>query len=79
MDNKKLQYAGLLALTFFVLSSPQVYKLTNSVTSSFGMPTSNSAGCPNGTGLVVHGLVVGAILYALLAQNYIIAASRAVV
>lgn len=76
MDTKKLQYAGILALSFAVLSSPQVYKLTDNLGAYFGLRTANSAGTPTNAGLVLHGLVIGVIIYALLAQNYIIAASR---
>ena len=73
MDSRTIQYSLIAAVAYVVLSSPQVYKFTNNVSGMFGLSTSNPAGCPNMTGLVIHGSVVGLIVYALLSQVYLIA------
>lgn len=73
MADRKIMYSLIAALAYVVLSCPAVYKLTNSLASPLNLSTSNSAGCPTWTGLFVHGGVVGAIVYSLLAQNFIIA------
>lgn len=74
--DRKIQYALITALAYVVLSYPQTYKITNSLTSTFNVSTSNPAGCPNLTGLILHGSVAGGIVYALLAQNYLVAMTR---
>lgn len=76
MDNSALQYSAVAAVAYFIFGAPETYKLVNRLTTMFGMNTANSAGCPNYKGLAIHGLIVGAIIYFLLSQNYIIKASR---
>lgn len=72
MDNRKLQYAIIAGVAFLVLSYPATYKLTDRVASLVNVHTSNSYGCPTLTGLIAHGAVVAAIVYALLQQNIIV-------
>lgn len=75
--DRKIQYALITALAYVVLSYPQTYKVTNSLASTLNLSTSNPAGCPNFFGLILHGSVAGGIVYALLAQNYLVAMTRA--
>ena len=70
--DRKITYALIAAAAYVILSYPVTYKFTNTIASSAGLSTSNSAGCPTLTGLFAHGSVVGGIVYFLLAQNYII-------
>ena len=70
--DRKIQYALIVAAGFFIFASPPTYKLMNSLTMAAGVPTANSAGCPNYSGLALHGAILGAILYVLLQQNYVI-------
>jgi len=76
--DRKIQYALITALAYIVLSYPQTYKITNSLANTVNLSTSNSAGCPTFSGLVLHGAVAGGIVYALLAQNYLIAISKSI-
>jgi hypothetical protein len=52
------------AILFVVISSPFMYRLTNSLTEAMGFVTSNN-GCPKIEGLVLH-TVVFALLVRLL-------------
>ena len=74
--DRKIQYALITALAYVVLSYPQTYKITNSLANTINLSTSNPAGCPNLTGLLLHGSVAGAIVYVLLSQNYLVAMNR---
>jgi hypothetical protein len=55
------KYALYGSLVFFLLSSTEMYKLTNNLIS-----TSNEVGCPNMTGLLVHTVVYGVVLLGLM-------------
>ena len=77
MFDVKFQNAALLAVLFFVLSSPMTYRLVDRlvggvVTSIFPQFASvfkvAEAGCPTQYGLVVHSLVFGLVCY--LIQNH---------
>jgi len=48
------------ALLFLLISSPFMYNVTNSLTSTIGFLTSSN-GCPN-----IHGLVLHAVVFAIL-------------
>lgn len=74
--DRKIQYALITALAYVVLSYPQTYKITNSLAGTINLSTSNPAGCPNLTGLLLHGSIAGGIVYTLLAQNYLVAMTR---
>ena len=47
-----------VALVFFVLVNPLTFRLVNVVTKRLGFPITNGKGCPNGWGLILHGLVL---------------------
>jgi len=49
--------AAVSALLFGALSSPSAYQLTNQIFEPLGLPLADEEGCPNVTGLLVHGLV----------------------
>lgn len=55
------------ALTFMIVGSPIVYKFTDDkLAAPLKLDFVSSAGVPTRTGLIVHGLVLGLILYAYL-------------
>lgn len=53
------------ALLFFIISSPFTYQLTNNMLSTIIGRTSD-AGCPTNTGLILHSVVYGLIVYQLM-------------
>ena len=57
----KVKYSIYGALVFFLLSSTEMYKLTNMT----GLNTSTD-GCPNMMGIVLHAVVYGAVLIGLM-------------
>ena len=56
----KVKYSIYGALVFFLLSSTEMYNLTNNFVST------SDAGCPNTTGIVLHAVVYGAVLVGLM-------------
>jgi hypothetical protein len=62
--NAKLFHVLLLALAFFVVSNPAVYKVTDSVLGRVVGPLAY-AGCPTTIGLLVHSLVFALVAYKL--------------
>jgi hypothetical protein len=72
MFSVKFQNAALLAVLFFVLSSPMTYRLVDRLVGglvSAVMPQFGAlfkvaeAGCPTQYGLVVHSVVYGLVCY----------------
>jgi hypothetical protein len=72
MFSVKFQNAALLAVLFFVLSSPMTYRLVDRVVGglvSAVVPQFSAlfkvaeAGCPTQYGLVVHSVVYGLVCY----------------
>lgn len=72
MFSVKFQSAALLAVLFFVLSSPMTYRLVDRLVGglvSAVVPQFSSlfkvaeAGCPTQYGLVVHSVVYGLVCY----------------
>lgn len=72
MFSVKFQSAALLAVLFFVLSSPMTYRLVDRLLGGLVtavLPQFSSvfkvaeAGCPTQYGLVVHSVVFGAVCY----------------
>lgn len=59
LDRNQEQWvrAILLALLFAIVSSPQVYKLVNMLTSRLGLEVCDVDGCPTPLGLAVHSVV----------------------
>lgn len=53
-------------LVFYIISNPMTYRLTNSLLSGVVGRISDYSGCPTATGLIVHSLVFGAVVYSLM-------------
>ncbi len=53
-------------LVFLIVSLPSTYQLTNGI---LGGKLAEPSGCPTMTGLLVHALVFGIIVYILMAYN----------
>lgn len=56
-NQEKWVQAILLALLFAIISSPQVYKLVNMLTSRLGLEICDVDGCPSPVGLALHSVV----------------------
>ena len=57
MTQKKWLISIFSGLIFLLLSSPMLYKLTDSVTECIGFSLASSKGCPSMIGLLVHTIV----------------------
>ena len=44
-------------IVFFLLVNPVTFKIIDWITRKFGFPIANDKGCPNGWGLILHGIV----------------------
>ena len=53
-------------LLFFLISNPFTYRLTNTLLSGLTGRLADPSGCPTSLGIVVHSLVFGVIVYALM-------------
>jgi hypothetical protein len=53
-------------LLFFLISNPFTYRLTNSLLSGLTGRLADPAGCPTSLGILVHSVVFGVIVYALM-------------
>jgi len=53
-------------LLFFIIANPFTYRLTNSLLGGLIGRLSDPSGCPTGTGLIVHSVVFGLIVYGLM-------------
>ena len=51
---------------FFLISNPFTYRLTNSLLSGLVGRLSDPSGCPTSKGILVHSVVFGLIVYALM-------------
>lgn len=60
-DTVKWKYAFYSALVFFIISNPELYRLTARLSSKIA-----SDGCPRPLGLVLHSLVFMVIVFALM-------------
>lgn len=49
--------AVLFGILFFILASPYMFKLTNSLVSTVGLYTTNVGGLPSLFGLIVHMII----------------------
>ena len=74
MVSMKLQHVALYGLIFFLVSSPYTYTMTDRLVQSLVRSLApayahyfkiSEGGCPTTYGLVVHGVVFSAIVYAL--------------
>jgi hypothetical protein len=53
-------------LLFFIIANPFTYRLTNSLLGGLIGRLSDPSGCPSSTGLIVHSVVFGLIVYGLM-------------
>jgi hypothetical protein len=53
-------------IVFLIVSMPLTYKLTNSLLGGILGKLADDSGCPTNTGLLVHALVFGLIVYGLM-------------
>ena len=53
-------------LLFFIIANPFTYRLTNSLLGGLVGRLSDPSGCPTSTGLIVHSVVFGLIVYGLM-------------
>lgn len=53
-------------LLFFIIANPFTYRLTNSLLGGLIGRLSDPSGCPTSTGLIVHSVVFGGIVYGLM-------------
>ena len=53
-------------LLFFLISNPFTYRLTNGLLSGLTGRLADPSGCPTSLGIVVHSLVFGVIVHALM-------------
>jgi len=56
-------------IVFLIVSLPLTYKATNGVLGGIVGKLSDSSGCPTTTGLLIHSLVFGLIVYGLMSIN----------
>lgn len=61
----KLLFTLLLAIVFFIIASPFMFRLTNKFTNIFNWQTSTK-GCPNIAGLLLHTIVFALIVILLI-------------
>jgi hypothetical protein len=53
-------------LLFFIIANPFTYRLTNSLLGGLLGRLADPSGCPTSTGLIVHSVVFGLIVYGLM-------------
>ena len=63
-DSLKWKYSFYSALLFFIISSPQIYKITHSILGKY-VKIANG-GCPTAVGLVLHSVVYMVALFGLM-------------
>jgi len=61
----KLRYSFYSAVVFFILATPFMFKLVDSVLGSV-VPIASSSGCPTYAGVFVHAVVFGLVVYGLM-------------
>lgn len=59
----------MLGLLFLLVSSPFTYSLTNTITKGVGFAISDSQGCPNLAGLILHTIVFILLLRLMLNKD----------
>lgn len=63
-DSLKWKYSFYSALLFFIISSPQIYKITHRILGKY-LKIANG-GCPTAVGLVLHSVVFMIALFGLM-------------
>lgn len=64
-DRLKLKYSVITGILFLIISSPQVYQLTEFLLGRL-FTIASPLGCPTVPGLLLHTVVFTAILYAMM-------------
>lgn len=65
LDLRKLQTALIAALTFYIVSSPITYGVTQKLIGDW-VYIADHTGCPTGPGLFVHTAIFGVITYLMM-------------
>ena len=68
--SRKWLVSLLMGLLFIIIASPMVFLLVNSLTKALGFSICDKNGCPNSTGLVLHGIVFMLLVRALMMIHY---------
>ncbi len=69
-DEKKISATIQAIIVFIIVSLPMTYNFTNGIFDSLlGIQLTEFSGCPNMTGLLIHALVFGVIVYILMNIN----------
>lgn len=69
-NEKKISATIQAIIVFIIVSLPMTYNFTNGIFDSLlGVQLTESSGCPNITGLLIHALVFGVIVYILMNIN----------
>lgn len=53
-------------IVFIIVSLPFTYRITNRLLGGLVGKLADSSGCPTGLGLIIHSIVFGLIIYALM-------------
>ena len=53
-------------IVFIIVSLPFTYRITNHLLGGLVGKLADSSGCPTGLGLIIHSIVFGLIIYALM-------------
>ena len=53
-------------LVFYIIANPMTFRLVDSLLGGVVGRIANAGGCPTSLGLIVHSLVFGAVVYALM-------------
>ncbi len=64
-DARKVQTSLIAALTFYIVSSPITYSLTQALFGGF-VQIADHTGSPSGVGLFVHTAVFGLVTYLMM-------------
>lgn len=62
----KINATILSVIVFLLVSAPFTYKITNGLLGGLAGKLADASGCPTPLGLVIHSIVFGLIVYALM-------------
>lgn len=68
VDARKIQTSLIAALTFYIISSPITYTITQGLFGQW-VYIADHTGAPTGQGLFVHTLVFGLVTYLMMLTN----------
>ena len=64
--NRKQSATLQAVLVFYIIANPMTFRLVDSVLGGVVGRIANSGGCPTSLGLIVHSVVFGAVVYAMM-------------